>query len=272
MLRRLLAIVTVLVTALIVVPTSAEAARFGSRVLKVGSQGNDVRLLQEKLTFVGFSTSADGVFGRGTESVVRAWETDSALRVNGRVNARDAKTLKSQVKALRAEQAVETEAVEDEAVEDEAAATAPNPGGASYVLIQKATLNKDGTATAPPSAPAAVKAVIEAGNEIAKKPYKYGGGHGTWDDSGYDCSGSVSYALHFGGLLKASMPSGGFETYGDAGPGQWITTYANGGHMYMVVAGLRFDTSAAKAQSNRSRWTTEMRSSAGFVARHPRGY
>jgi peptidoglycan hydrolase-like protein with peptidoglycan-binding domain len=267
LLRRLIAIVAVLVTAFVVVPVSAEAARFGSRVLKVGSQGNDVRLLQEKLTFVGFSTTADGVFGRGTESVVRAWEADSALRVNGRVNARDARTLKSQVKALRA---AEAEAPETEAAED--TLSTPSSGGASYVAIQKATLNRDGTATPPPNAPAAVKAVIEAGNEIAKKPYKYGGGHGTWTDSGYDCSGSVSYALHFGGLLKASMPSGGFETYGDPGPGQWITTYANGGHMYMVVAGLRFDTSAAKAQANRSRWTTEMRSPAGFVARHPRGY
>ncbi len=259
-----MAIMVVLVTTLVVVPASADAARFGSRVLKVGSTGNDVRLLQEKLTFVGFATSADGVFGRGTESVVRAWETDSALRVNGRVNPRDARTLKSQVKALRA-----AEAEPEVAAPEELAA---NPGGASYVQVQKATLNKDGTATPPPNAPPAVKAVIEAGNEIAKKPYKYGGGHGIWHDSGYDCSGSVSYALHFGGLLKASMPSGGFETYGDPGPGQWITTYANGGHMYMVVAGLRFDTSAAKAQANRSRWTTEMRSPAGFVARHPRGY
>ena len=107
----------------------------------------------------------------------------------------------------------------------------------------KATVGADGLAVAPVLAPPVVHAVIAAGNRIAKMPYLYGGGHGKWEDRGYDCSGSVSYALHGGGLLETAMPSGGFMSWGDAGPGQWITIYAHGGHMYMVVAGLRFDTS-----------------------------
>jgi hypothetical protein len=113
-----------------------------------------------------------------------------------------------------------------------------------------------------------VQAVIAAGNKIAKKPYRYGGGHGRWNDGGYDCSGSVSYALHGGGLLKVAQDSSEMESYGAGGKGQWITIYANPGHAWMTVAGLRFDTSGAAP----SRWQTARRSSAGYVVRHPRGY
>jgi cell wall-associated NlpC family hydrolase len=114
-----------------------------------------------------------------------------------------------------------------------------------------------------------IDAVIRAGNRIATKPYRYGGGHGSWADSGYDCSGSVSYALHGGGLLRSPLDSSGFMSYGRPGPGRHITIYANAGHAYMVVDGRRFDTSA-RSQTG-SRWTSEMRSSAGYVARHPAG-
>ena len=114
-----------------------------------------------------------------------------------------------------------------------------------------------------------VRRVIAAGNRIAHKPYKYGGGHGSYNDSGYDCSGSVSYALHYAGLLRTPMPSGGFMSYGRPGPGRHITIYANSGHMYMVVNGRRFDTSALRVSG--SRWTSQPRSSGGYVARHPPG-
>jgi cell wall-associated NlpC family hydrolase len=111
--------------------------------------------------------------------------------------------------------------------------------------------------------------MIAAGNVIAHKPYRYGGGHGRWSDTGYDCSGSVSYALHGAGLLKAPLASYDFEHWGDAGPGEWVTIYANGGHAYMVVAGLRFDTSGRSRTG--SRWQTDMRSPRGYVVRHPDG-
>jgi predicted heme/steroid binding protein len=111
--------------------------------------------------------------------------------------------------------------------------------------------------------------VIAAGNRIARMPYKYGGGHGTYHDSGYDCSGSISFALHFAGLLRTPLDSSGFMSYGAPGHGRHITIYANAGHAYMVVDGRRFDTSAVSETG--SRWTSTHRSSAGYVARHPRG-
>ena len=114
-----------------------------------------------------------------------------------------------------------------------------------------------------------VQRVIAAGNRIAHKPYKYGGGHGTFRDSGYDCSGSVSYALHGGGLLGRPRDSSGFMSYGRPGRGKHITIYANPGHVYMVVNGRRFDTSARS--SSGSRWTGQARSTAGYTVRHPAG-
>jgi Putative peptidoglycan binding domain len=117
--------------------------------------------------------------------------------------------------------------------------------------------------------PATVDAVIRAANQIASHPYKYGGGHGSFRDSGYDCSGSVSYALHGGGLLRSPLDSSGFMRYGAPGRGRYITIYANPGHVYMVVNGRRYDTSA-RYQTG-SRWTNTMRSSEGYVVRHPAG-
>jgi peptidoglycan hydrolase CwlO-like protein len=130
-------------------------------------------------------------------------------------------------------------------------------------------LNPGGTAQAPDGAPEAVRLVIAAGNAIAGLPYSYGGGHASFQASAYDCSGSVSYALAAAGLVTSPLDSTSFESWGEPGPGQYITVYANAGHAYMVVGGWRFDTSALS--SGGTRWTTAMRSSAGFVARHPPG-
>lgn len=126
-----------------------------------------------------------------------------------------------------------------------------------------------GLAQAPPGAPAAVSLVIAAGNAIAGLPYLYGGGHAGFKDTAYDCSGSVSYALAAAGLVSAPMASGPFMSWGDPGPGKWITVYANAGHAYMYVAGWRFDT-VALAEGG-TRWSRQPRSNAGFVARHPPG-
>src|SRR6185503_14594965 len=134
---------------------------------------------------------------------------------------------------------------------------------------EKGYVNSDGLAVAPSSAPDEVRAIIDAGNRIAKKPYKYGGGHGSWNDSGYDCSGSVSYVLHAAGLLSASRPSGGFTNWAFAGHGRWVTVYANGGHAFMTVAGLRFDTTDRERDG--TRWHRDIRSSAGYAVRHPGG-
>jgi cell wall-associated NlpC family hydrolase len=126
---------------------------------------------------------------------------------------------------------------------------------------------------APADAPAAVKRVIAAANHIRTLPYIWGGGHGTWQDSGYDCSGAVSYALHGGRLLTSPLTSGSFETFGEAGPGRWITIYANASHAYMVVAGVRFDT-AGDVNETGPRWhpTVAAAASGRYVVRHPIGY
>ncbi|MSO41939.1 MAG: hypothetical protein EXQ70_08655 [Solirubrobacterales bacterium] len=141
---------------------------------------------------------------------------------------------------------------------------APVPG-------EQATLLPNGDAVPPPNAPLVVKAVIEAANQINDLPYVWGGGHGSFSDSGYDCSGAVSYALHGGGLLSSPLDSTGFTAYGDSGPGSWITIYANSGHVYAVIAGLRFDT-GGNGGGFGPRFHTDQRSSAGFIARHPSGY
>ena len=114
-----------------------------------------------------------------------------------------------------------------------------------------------------------VKQIIEAGNIIARTPYLWGGGHGKWLDTGYDCSGSVSFALAAAGLLNGPMASGPLMGWGEPGPGKWVTIYANNGHVYMYVAGVRFDTSNSRVTG--SRWSNTVRSNAGFVARHPAG-
>lgn len=139
----------------------------------------------------------------------------------------------------------------------------------AYALTgPRAKILPNGTAVAPASAPETVKQVIQAGNAIASLPYKWGGGHGAWRDNGYDCSGSVSFALAGAGLLNAPLASGGFMRYGAPGPGEWITIFAGPGHMYMVVAGLRFDTSGANGGT---RWQAEPRGMTGLQVRHVPG-
>ena len=136
-----------------------------------------------------------------------------------------------------------------------------NPG-------QEAELITESEASAPASAPQAVQEVVSAGNAIATTPYIWGGGHGSFESSGYDCSGSVSYALHGGGLLESPLDSTGLSTWGEPGPGRWITVYANAGHAWMVVAGISFDTSGGAGPRWHDPWAS---SPEGFVARHPAG-
>ena len=133
----------------------------------------------------------------------------------------------------------------------------------------KAVALGNGVALPPLEAPEEVKQIIEAGNVIARTPYLWGGGHGKWLDTGYDCSGSVSFALAAAGLLNGPLASGPLMSWGESGPGKWVTIYANNGHVYMYVAGVRFDTSNSRVTG--SRWSNTTRSNAGFVARHPAG-
>jgi len=136
----------------------------------------------------------------------------------------------------------------------------------------KAKLLPNGMLVPPKSAPARVKLVIAAANKIRSKPYVWGGGHARWWDRGYDCSGSVSYALHGGDFIESPLPSGPMEKWGVAGEGRWITVYANGGHAYAVIAGYRWDTSGDNGGETGPRWHEELRDNIGFIARHPAGY
>jgi hypothetical protein len=218
------------------------SARFGTRRLHVGMGGRDVRGLQYHLGRVGYGTSVDGAFGPMTKAALERWESAKSRHVDGVATRPDQHTLKR---------------------------THRRSGGGSTPLVH-AWISRRGFAHISPSAPRKVRRLIRAGNVIAKTPYKYGGGHGTWNDSGYDCSGSVSYVLHHAGLLDGlARPSSGFMNWRFAGRGKWVTVYANSGHMFLTVAGIRFDTTDRERDG--TRWHRDMRSTAGYAVRHPGG-
>jgi cell wall-associated NlpC family hydrolase len=251
--RRYLTYLVAALAVSVALPAEASAAPYASRTLALGSHGADVKVLQRYVSAAGHAASRDGQFGPRTRRALRATERELELRADGIATPREQRAIRRAVRA-------------------------PASGGAAYdtppapetvVPGAKATVTDEGFAVPPATAPAVVKDVIAAGNAIATTPYKWGGGHGSWDDTGYDCSGSVSYALHGGGLLDSALVSGDFAHWGARGAGIWITLYANASHVYMVVAGLRFDTSARSRTG--SRWTDEMRSSDGFAVTHPTG-
>ncbi len=246
-------------------PAEAANREFGARSLAPGMRGRDVRILQDFLSRAGVGTPVDGHFGRTTRRKLRTWErrrmraagasagAAAGVRVDGRLTQAEARLLRQDV----------------EAAEGGGTPAGAAPAEQTPAPTSKATIGPDGLAVAPADAPDVVKQIIAAGNQIHDKPYRYGGGHGQWEDSGYDCSGSMSYALHGAGLLDEALDSSGFARWGEAGPGQWVTIYANSGHSFMVVAGLRFDTSGRKDAG--SRWQTKPRSASGYTVRHPVG-
>src|SRR4051812_25362119 len=253
------ACVAVAAMAVLLVPASADASSYAKRTLTMGSQGSDVKLFQKYLVKAGFPTRASGYYGSATRRAEKKFEGELGRAVDGKASPRDQKLARTV-----AQNGGDPNAMGDGSGGQGYDAASGNP-------TEKATLSSDGrTAVAPDSAPQEVKDAIAAANEITTKPYKYGGGHGSWDDSGYDCSGSVSYALHGGGLLSKPLDSTGFESWGQAGKGQWITVFANSGHAYTIIAGLRFDTSGAGEEG--PRWRPEARSSSGYTIRHPAGF
>jgi peptidoglycan hydrolase-like protein with peptidoglycan-binding domain len=224
-----------------------DSRHMGDRLLRAGMSGHDVRVLQDFLTRDGLPTTIDGQFGPGTLRNVIKFQRTAHMRANGVVSY-------TVQRALRLAVAGKGRSV---------ASTAPGA---------KAVLNSNGTVSAPAGAPAAVRNAIAAANKIAFTPYVFGGGHGSFSSSGYDCSGSVSYALHGGGLLSSPEDSSQLESYGGSGPGQWITIWANSGHTYMQIAGLFFDTGGASGR-NGDRWSrTNSSGTSGYVVRHPTGY
>ena len=238
--------VLVAVALSLTITAEAVGAGYATRTLRQGSSGSDVRVLQRYLDQAGYDTTADGQFGPATRRSVMSFESAEQQTVNG--------------SASRGEQRM---------VRARASAAGGDDDEPSESPTEKAYIGSDGLAVAPSSAPEEVQAIIEAGNAIATKPYKYGGGHARWNDTGYDCSGSVSYVLHAAGLLSRALDSSGFMSWGERGRGTWVTIRTNPGHAYMIVAGLRFDTSARSRTG--TRWSEQMRSASGFRGRHPDG-
>lgn len=228
------------------------SAHLGERTLHRGMHGHDVRVLQGYLTLAGFPTDVDGDFGPGTRANVIKFERANGLAANGVVTYSQSQVLRQTVaKAM----------------------TASGPVG-------KATLNSDGTVTPPAGAPQAVVDAINAANSIIDKPYRVGGGHGRWHDSAYDCSGAVSFALHGANLLSAPEDSTQLESYGSAGPGQWMTIYADASHTFIVIGGLAFDTAhygPTTPGGTGPRWLTAAHATANlsdggnYIVRHPSG-
>jgi peptidoglycan hydrolase-like protein with peptidoglycan-binding domain len=212
--------------------------------IHVGSNGHWVRVAQQDLTDLGYSLPITGIFGAHTKAEVNAFKKAHRLPRNGQVDWPQAwKALRTAVKREQSRP------------------------------WRRAHLNSKGLAVAPKDAPAVVKRAIAAANHIAFKPYCYAGGHGSWNSPCYDCSGSVSYALHGGGLLW--RPRALFYTYGQSGWGKWIRIYTNSEHAYMKVAGLWFDTVAQQwgSPGHGDRWSTKRASPAsGFTVRHPTGF
>ncbi|MBA2521959.1 MAG: hypothetical protein H0V25_01390 [Solirubrobacterales bacterium] len=148
------------------------------------------------------------------------------------------------------------------------AVASPDSGSVTSGPAGKARLLPNGDAVAPANAPAKIKRAIAAANRIDETRYVWGGGHGSFEAKGYDCSGAVSYMLHGAGMLRTPMDSGTLAGWGQGGKGKWITVYANSGHTYAVVAGLRWDTSGGAGP----RWHRDMASKSGYALRHPNGY
>ena len=224
--------------------------QLGNRILRQGMRGHDVRILQTYLTIAGYGTQVDGVFGPQTKQNVIAFEVAQDLTPNGIVSFALAQSLHGQVAKIQ---------------------SAP-PTGTTRI-------NADGTATAPAGAPSTVVAVVAAANQIIDTSYCYAGGHGSWNSSCYDCSGSVSYALHGGGLLTSPEDSTQMESYGEPGPGRWISIYADPSHAFLVVAGRAFDTAdysgpnipAGDGPRWRSSPLANLADGGDYVVRHPAG-
>jgi peptidoglycan hydrolase-like protein with peptidoglycan-binding domain len=270
------------VAALLLAPGAAAA-----KPLKRGSEGPRVVQVQRWL-----GIASDGIFGPGTRRAVKRFQRSHGLTADGivgpvtwsalkRGQARKASSggKRSAVALLQRELGIGADGIFGPATEAAVKRFQSSRGLTADGIVGPATwsalghpgrsaiLKRRGRGSGGGSD--VVARIVRAANRIANKPYKYGGGHGQWNDSGYDCSGSVSYALHGGGLLSSALTSGGFMRWGAPGKGRRVTIYASPSHVYMIIDGRRFDTTGRDETG--SRWQASDRSAAGYVVRHPPG-
>jgi peptidoglycan hydrolase-like protein with peptidoglycan-binding domain len=281
--RRRGGIAALAVAALLLAPAAAEA-----NPLKRGSEGPRVAKIQRWL-----GISSDGIFGSGTKRAVKRFQRRHGLTADGIVGPATWSALKSSrarrassgggkrsaVALLQRELGISADGVFGPATQAAVKRFQRSRGLTADGIVGPATWSALGHPGRSDilkrrrggggGGSDVVARVIRAANRIQSKPYKYGGGHGRWNDTGYDCSGSVSYALHGGGLLSSALTSGGFMRWGAPGRGRRITIYASPSHVYMVIDGRRFDTTGRS--ENGTRWQASHRSSAGYVVRHPPG-
>jgi len=282
--RRTRGLIFVVALLALVLSTASPAA---ARPLKKGSKGPRVAFVQRAL-----GLHADRIFGKQTKRAVKRFQRRHRLTADGivgpatwhalkRSRGRSSRASRGTVRLLQRALGVAADGIfgpgtaaavkrfqrgkglTADGIVGPATWSALGHSGITKVLKRKVLGRRRS------GLPLVIRRVIYAGNRIAHKPYKYGGGHGSFVDSGYDCSGSVSYALHGGGLLSVPKDSSEFMSWGAPGKGRYITIYANPGHAYMVVHGRRFDTTGAGGPGGR--WQRAMRSSAGYTVRHPPG-
>jgi len=286
-------LLTLISVAVLALPASASAIG----VVKPGSRGVNVEKLQRALHI-----SVDGIYGRGTTKFVKRFQRKHNLKADGivgpatwRVLYKNGPTRKggssggskgSAVKALQRRLRIGADGVFGPGTSAAVKRFQARNGLTADGVVGPATWRALGFSGNRPvlkrggnrggsggGSPVRIARAISAAHRIARKPYLYGGGHGSFNASGYDCSGSVSYVLHAAGLLRSPLPSGSFVNWGAPGRGRWITIYANGGHMFMTIktaSGIRrYDTSG---MDDGTRWDSRMRSSSGYSVRHPVGF
>jgi peptidoglycan hydrolase-like protein with peptidoglycan-binding domain len=240
-------------------PTTTQTAQpatslLGRRTLRLGLRGKDVKQMQRALTAAGYRTTADGQFGPDTRVSVMRYQRATGLRANGVLSRSEALTLKT-------------------ATQTATATTSATTANGS------ATIASDGELELPAGAPTAVQEIVAAANSIIDTNYEWGGGHASFQSSGYDCSGAVSFALHGGDLLSSPEDSTGLETYGQPGKGTWVTVYSDPSHAFLVVDGRAFDTADYGGPNIPSgsgpRWrlspTGNLQDGGSYIARHPSG-
>jgi peptidoglycan hydrolase-like protein with peptidoglycan-binding domain len=288
----------VILIALVCLAATPVPSAFAERTVEHGDHGRTVRKLQRLL-----HVHADGIFGKGTVRALKRFQRRHHLHADGVAGPSTWRMLKRSarrraqggvriqrrgpsVRMLQRHLGISADGVYGPHTQRAVIRFQERHGIVSdgivgpqtwqtlgiagrHPVLKPARLRRAPRARAPGAFPVRVLRAIRAANRIAYKPYRFGGGHGSFDDSGYDCSGSVSYVLHGAGVLGSPLDSGSLMHWGAPGRGRYVTVYANAGHAFMMIGNRRYDTSMRGPGG--SRWSTEMRSSAGYVARHPPG-